>query len=114
LRVGNLDVQRDFCDVHDVVKAYILLLRKGRRGEPYNICSGKAIALREVLDVLIRESAGNTSISVEVDAAKLRKNDVHSLIGSNRKISEETGWSPRIPIDQTLRDLLANWRQRIG
>jgi GDP-4-dehydro-6-deoxy-D-mannose reductase len=114
IKVGNLDVRRDFCDVRDVVKAYILLLRKSRRGEPYNICSGKAIALREVLDFLIRESAGNTSISVEVDAAKLRKTDVHSLIGSNRKISEKTGWSPRIPIDQTLRDLLANWRQRVG
>ena len=114
VRVGNLDLRRDFCDVRDVVKAYILLLRKGRRGEPYNICSGKATALREVLDFLIRESAGNTSISVEVDADKLRKTEVHSLIGSNRRISEETGWSPRIPIDQTLLDLLANWRQREG
>jgi GDP-4-dehydro-6-deoxy-D-mannose reductase len=113
LRVGNLDVRRDFCDVRDVVTAYILLLRKGRRGEPYNICSGKAIALREVLEFLIRESAGNTSISVEVDAAKLRKTDVHSLIGSNRKISVETGWSPRIQMDRILRDLLANWRQRL-
>ena len=112
LRVGNLDVRRDFCDVRDVVKAYILLLRKGRRCEPYNICSGKVIVLREVLAFLIRESAGNTSISVEVDAAKLRKTDVHSIIGSNRRISEETGWSPRIPIDQTLRDLLANWREK--
>jgi GDP-4-dehydro-6-deoxy-D-mannose reductase len=114
LKVGNLDVQRDLCDVRDVVKAYILLLRKGRRGEPYNICSGKVIVLREVLDFLIRESAGNTSISVEVDAAKLRKTDVHSLIGSNRKISEEIGWSPEITIEQTLRDLLAYWRQRLA
>jgi GDP-4-dehydro-6-deoxy-D-mannose reductase len=112
LRVGNLDVRRDFCDVRDIVKAYILLLRKGRRGAPYNVCSGKAIALREVLDFLIIESAGNTPISVEVDVAKLRKTDVHSIIGSNRRISEETGWSPRIPIDQTLRDLLANWREK--
>jgi len=114
LKVGNLDVQRDFCDVRDVVKAYILLLRKGRRGEPYNICSGKAIALREVLDFLIRETFGKTPISVEVDAAKLRKTDVPFLIGCNRKISDETGWSPRIPIDQTLRDILAFWRQRLG
>ena len=98
LRVGNLDVRRDFCDVRDVVRAYVPPFKKGRRGEPYNICSGKAIALREVLDFLIRESAGNAAISVEVDPAKLRKTDVTSLMGSNQKISEETGWAPPIPI----------------
>jgi GDP-4-dehydro-6-deoxy-D-mannose reductase len=114
LKVGNLDVRRDFCDVRDVVKAYVLLLRKGRRGEPYNICSGKAIALHEILDLLIRESSANNSIPVEVDATKLRKNDVYVVIGSNRKISEETGWSPRISMSQTLRDSLAFWRQSVG
>ncbi len=113
LRVGNLDVRRDYCDVRDVVRAYILLLSKGRRGEPYNVCSGKAIALREVLDFLIRESVRNTPISVEVDAAKLRKTDALSLIGSNRKISEEASWSPEIPIKQTLYDLLDYWRRRL-
>jgi len=112
LRVGNLDVRRDFCDVRDVVKAYILLLRKGRRGEPYNICSGKAITLREVLDFLIRDASGNAPISVEIEPAKLRKVDMPFQIGSNQKISEETGWSPRIPIGQTLHDLLAYWRQK--
>jgi GDP-4-dehydro-6-deoxy-D-mannose reductase len=114
LKVGNLAVRRDFCDVRDVVKAYILLLRKGRRGEAYNICSGKAITLREVLDYLIQEAAVKTPVSIEVDEAKLRKTDAHCLIGSNRKISEETGWSPRIPMGQTLADLLADWRQRAG
>jgi GDP-4-dehydro-6-deoxy-D-mannose reductase len=114
LTAGNLDVKRDFCDVRDVVKAYILLLRKGRRGERYSICLGKVIALRDVLDFLIKESARNTEISVEVDATKLRKTEVHSLIGNNRKISEETGWLPEIPIEKTLRDLLAYWRQRLA
>ena len=113
LRVGNLGLQRDFCDVRDVVKAYICLMRKGRRGEVYNICSGNAIPLREILDLLISESAGHAPISIETDAAKLRKADVHSLLGSNRKISAEIGWSPRIPMAQTLSDLLNNWRQRL-
>jgi len=113
LKVGNLDVQRDFCDVRDVVKAYILLLRKGRWGESYNVCSGKAIALREILDFLVKGAAVSSPVSIEVDVAKLRKTDVHSLIGSNRKISEETGWSPRISINQTLRNILAFWRQRL-
>ena len=114
LKVGNLDIQRDFCDVRDVVKAYILLLKKGRRGEPYNICSEKAITLREVLDFLIREASENAPISIEIDPAKLRKVDMPFQMGSNRKISEEIGWSPRIPIGQTLRDLLAHWRHRVG
>ena len=113
LKVGNLEGRRDFCDVRDVVRAYLFLMRDGRRGEIYNVCSGRAIALREVLDFLIKEAAGNTPISVEVDVAKLRKTDVHFPIGSNRKISDETGWSPRISIDQTLHDILAFWRQRL-
>jgi GDP-4-dehydro-6-deoxy-D-mannose reductase len=73
LRVGNIDVRRDLCDVRDVVKAYILLLRKGRRGEPNNICPGKAIALREVMDILIRDASGNAPISVEIEPAKAGK-----------------------------------------
>jgi GDP-4-dehydro-6-deoxy-D-mannose reductase len=111
MKVGNLEVQRDFCDVRDVVRAYILLLRKGRRGEPYNICSGKAIALREILDFLVREAPRNVSISVEVDTGKLRKIDIPFHVGSNRKISEETGWLLRIPLDQSLHDSLVYWRK---
>ena len=114
LKVGNLDVHRDFCDVRDVVKAYILLLRKGRRGEAYNICSGKAIALREILNYLVKEAAASSPVSIEVDLDKLRKTDIAEQIGSNGKITEETGWSPKIPIDQTLRDLLAYWRLRLA
>jgi len=114
LKVGNLDVHRDFCDVRDVVKAYILLLRKGRRGEIYNVCAGKAIALREILNFLVKEAAVSSPVSIEVDLDKLRKTDIAEQIGSNGKITEETGWSPKIPIDQTLRDLLAYWRLRLA
>ena len=125
--VGNLDVKRDFCDVRDVVKAYILLMRKGLRGKVYNVCSGKALALREILDFLVGEAetgpphsperpgikAGrHQAIKVQVDPAKLRKTDVPLLLGSNSKLVAETGWSPRIPIEQTLRDLLAYWREK--
>ena len=125
LRVGNLDVRRDFSDVRDVVEAYVSLMRTGRRGEAYNVCSGKALALREILDFLVGEAraaggAGTAraaapgahapAIRVEVDPAKLRKTDVPLLIGDNRKIVAETGWSPLIPIAQTLRDLLSGVR----
>jgi len=129
IHVGNLDVKRDFSDVRDVVKAYIMLMRKGRRGKVYNVCSGKALALREILDFLIGEAETEPphsperpgikarrrqAIKVQVDPAKLRKTDVPLLLGSNSKLVAETGWSPRIPIEQTLRDLLAYWREKEG
>jgi len=125
--VGNLDVKRDFSDVRDVVRAYIMLMRKGRRGKVYNVCSGKALPLREILDFLIGEAETGPShsaerpgmkarrrqtIKVQVHPGKLRKTDVPLLLGSNSKLVAETGWSPRIPIEQTLRDLLAYWRER--
>jgi GDP-4-dehydro-6-deoxy-D-mannose reductase len=130
LRVGNLDVRRDFSDVRDVVEAYVALMRKGRRGQVYNVCSGKALALREILNFLVGEAGAGggvraaapgapaagghkrqaAAIRVEVDPAKLRKTDVPLLIGDNRKIVAETGWSPRISIAQTLRDLLSGVR----
>jgi GDP-4-dehydro-6-deoxy-D-mannose reductase len=131
LRVGNLDVRRDFSDVRDVVEAYVALMRKGRRGEVYNVCSGRAIALRDILDFLVGEAGGEgaagatapgahaagvgaahppPAIRVEVDPAKLRKTDVPFLVGDNRKIVAETGWSPLIPIAKTLRDLLSGVR----
>jgi len=111
IKVGNLKIRRDFCDVRDVVRVYILLLRKGRRGEVYNVCSGKSIPLGEILDFLVKESAVTNSVCIEVDPAKLRKDDAPWLVGSNRKIRIDTGWSPGISIDQTLRDLLIFWRQ---
>lgn len=114
LKVGNLDVQRDFCDVRDVVRAYLFLMRDGRRGEIYNVCSGRAVGLSVILDFLIREASGKTPISVEVDPAKFRKIDMRVQMGSNRKITEETRWLPRITIEQTLCDLLAYWRQRLA
>ena len=114
LKVGNLDVQRDFCDVRDVVKAYILLLKKGRRGEVYNVCSGRAVELSSIRDFLIREASRKTPISIEVDPAKLRKIDMPMQMGSNGKITEESGWLPRIPIEKTLCDLLAYWRQNLA
>lgn len=113
IRVGNLDVRRDFSDVRDVVRAYAALLEKGRKGEIYNICSGVAVSLREILDTLIREAdlGAKAPVAVEVDPAKLRKADQALLLGDNAKIRRETGWAPALPLDRTLRDLLAAWRE---
>ena len=112
IQVGNLDVVSDYCDVRDVVRAYILLLKKGKRGEVYNICSGKAVSLRKILDILVKEAKLREVVAIEKDPAKLKKFDMPVRLGKNNKIRNEVGWKPEIPIEQTLRDLLGFWRQR--
>lgn len=110
LRVGNLAVRRDYSDVRDVVRAYLLLMRKGRAGEVYNVCSGRAISLREVLSSLLAFST--RAVRIETDPAKLRKTDIPFLAGDGTKIKRETGWAADIPLDTTLRDLIEDWRAR--
>jgi GDP-4-dehydro-6-deoxy-D-mannose reductase len=110
IRVGNLEARRDFTDVRDTVRAYILLLQKGRKGEVYNICAGRGVALREILGSLVSSAARN--VRVEQDPERLRKVDIPSLVGDNRKIRKETGWVPQIPLQKTLADLLDYWRVR--
>ena len=111
IKVGNLEVKRDFLDVRDVVRAYILLVEKGRRGEVYNVCSGRAVSLKEILDLLL--SFSSQKIEVQVDSTKLRKADIPLLLGDNKKIKEETSWEPEIPLKQSLQDLLEYWRNKI-
>jgi GDP-4-dehydro-6-deoxy-D-mannose reductase len=108
LSVGNTGIQRDFLDVRDVVKAYVFLMEKGRNGEIYNICSGQAIALKNVLDKLL--SLTSEEIEVRIDPLKMRKTDIPLLVGDNQKIRNETSWEPEIPIEQTLSDLLEHSR----
>jgi len=111
LHVGNLDVRRDYCDVRDVVRAYLMLIKRGRRGEAYNVCSGEPAALRRILDFFVGEALVEGGVSVETDPRKLRKTDAPLLVGSNRKIVKEIGWTPGIPLERTLRDLLDFWRR---
>ncbi len=108
LFVGNIDVCRDFLDVRDVVQAYVKLLERGRSGETYNVASGKAVSLRKILERLCSRSSED--VRVHVDPGKLRKTDILHLQGDNRKLREETEWEWTIPLDQTLSDLLAYWR----
>jgi GDP-4-dehydro-6-deoxy-D-mannose reductase len=108
IHVGNISVQRDFIDVRDVVKAYYLLLDKGKKGEIYNISSGQAVSLEKILNILL--SFSSISIKVNVDTSKLRKTDMPLLMGNNEKLKKETFWKPEIPLKQTLSDLLQYWR----
>jgi GDP-4-dehydro-6-deoxy-D-mannose reductase len=109
IRVGNLEVRRDYADVRDVVRAYLLLLRKGRSGETYNVCTGRAVFLKDILAGLA--ALASKPVRVEVDPAKLRKTDIPFLAGDGSKIRRETGWEAEIPLDRTLRDLVESWRR---
>ena len=111
IKVGNLNVKRDFTDVRDMVRAYVLLIEKGRRGEDYNVCSGRAVSLRDILDLLL--SFSSKKIEAQVDPSKLRKADIPLLLGNNQKIKEETSWEPKILLKQSLRDLLEYWRKKL-
>ena len=112
IRVGNLDAQRDFTDVRDMVRGYVLALEKGEPGGCYNICQGKAYRIREVLDLLL--DMARLEVSVEEDPERMRPSDVPVLLGSAERFRERTGWEPRIPFEQTLRDLLDYWRDRLA
>jgi GDP-4-dehydro-6-deoxy-D-mannose reductase len=109
LVVGNLDARRDLTDVRDVVRAYRMILERGRPGRPYNVCSGRAISIRELLDRLVADA--RVPIRVRVDPARYRPNDIPLLLGSPQRIREELGWTPQFPLEQTLTDLLEYWRR---
>ena len=103
LLVGNLQPKRDFLDVRDVVEAYVQLARAGTAGDIYNVCSGSPISVREILGELIR--IAHVPVEVREDPSRMRPADVPLLYGSNAKLRRETGWSPRIPLRQTLQDV---------
>jgi GDP-4-dehydro-6-deoxy-D-mannose reductase len=108
LRVGNLESQRDITDVRDTVRAYHLVVQHGKAARPYNVCSGQAYRIRDLLDRLVARS--RIPIRVELDPARLRPSDNPIIAGNRSRIGSETGWEPRIPIQQTLDDLLDYWR----
>jgi GDP-4-dehydro-6-deoxy-D-mannose reductase len=108
IHVGNLDARRDFTDVRDMVEGYWLALEKGEPGEVYNLCSGKAYSIREVLDLLLGMS--KCKIEVRTDPRRLRPSDVPVLLGDGSKFHQVTGWAPKIPFEKTLADSLDYWR----
>lgn len=109
--VGNLAAQRDFTDVRDVVRAYALLIQKGSAGQTYNVGSGKAIAIREILDMIIAQST--TDVKVEVDPNKIRPVDVPIIEADTTLLKQTTGWEQKIQLQQTIRETLDYWRTRV-
>ncbi|MBI2431371.1 MAG: GDP-mannose 4,6-dehydratase [Candidatus Hydrogenedentes bacterium] len=112
LRVGNLEAARDFLHVQDVVRAYELAALKGHPGEAYNVCSGKAHRIQDVLDAMLEMAT--VKIEVEPDPARLRPVDVPRVEGAYLKLESHTGWLPNITFDTLLRDLLIDWRARLA
>ena len=109
--VGNLDSSRDFTDVRDMVKAYLLALEKCDPGEVYNVCSGKTIKISELLNLLL--SMTKKKIEVRQAPERMRPSDVEILQGDCSKFKKKTGWKPTIPFEKTMEDLLNYWRERV-
>jgi len=109
IRVGNLEVSRDFLDVRDVVRAYHLAATAGEAGEVYNLASGHPQSLRGLLDTLLALS----SISMRVEVDPTRPADTPVIYGSAEKFRRQTGWEPTIAFEQTLRDVLEYWREQV-
>jgi GDP-4-dehydro-6-deoxy-D-mannose reductase len=107
--VGNLTARRDFCDVRDVVRAYVMLITHGAPGEVYNVGSGTSHAIQDLLDTLLGTS--RVPIEVQVDPKRMRPSEVPEVICDATRIRERTGWRPTIPIEQSLHDILEYWRQ---
>jgi GDP-4-dehydro-6-deoxy-D-mannose reductase len=110
LLVGNLESRRDITDVRDTVRAYRLLVERGQPGRPYNVCSGRAYRVGDLLTTLVGLS--KLEIAVRQDPARMRPADIPVVVGDPARIRSETGWEPALRIERTLSDLLDYWRQR--
>ncbi len=110
IRVGNLSAARDFTDVRDVVRAYAMLVEKGQPGETYNVGSGHAVVIDEILKMILSNSSAE--IKVEVDANKLRPVDVPIIEADITKLQEATGWDRQIDLEQTIKETLDYWREQ--
>ena len=110
LKVGNIEPQRDIMDVRDTVRAYRAMMLSASPGEPYNVCSGRPVAVKELIALFVRHA--KVPIRIEQDPARFRPNDTPLLLGDVSRLQRGTGWTPQIPLEQTVADLLAYWRSQ--
>ena len=109
--VGNLSARRDVTDVRDVVRAYRLLIERGKPGDVYNVCTGVDLAIQTLADLLV--GLAERPIELVTDPSLLRPVDLPVLRGDASKLRGATGWEPAIPIEQTVADLLDDMRRRV-
>lgn len=110
LKVGNLEPQRDIMDVRDTVRAYRAMMQSARPGEPYNVGSGRPVPVKHLMQLFIEKA--KVPIRVEQDPARFRPNDTPLIVGDISKLTADTGWSTRVPLSQTVDDLLTYWRSQ--
>jgi len=108
LMMGNLESERDIMDVRDTVRAYQSMMQSARPGVPYNVCSGKPVQVRTLVDLLTSRS--RVPITIKQDPSRLRPNDTPLVLGDHSRLTTDTGWQPAISLEQTAADLLNYWR----
>jgi len=111
LWTGNRSVKRDFTDVRDIVRAYAMLIQAGKAGEIYNVGSGVAISLQKILDQI--QILAKRQIRMETDPKRLRPNEIPVIQADIRKLKEATGWERQIPLENTLEEMLDDWRKKL-
>ena len=111
LLMGNMESERDIMDVRDTVRAYQSMMQSAKPGIPYNVSSGIAIKVRTLVELLT--SKARVPVAIEQDPSRFRPNDTPLVLGDHSRLTADTGWSPQIPLERTVDDLLDYWRQQI-
>jgi len=111
LEVGDLEARRDLTDVRDVCRAYTLLLDSGVEPGQYNVASGRAVSMAEVVELLV--SLARCPVEVEQRPERMRPAEIPVLCGDPSKLERATGWKPEIPLEQTLADTLEYARKSL-
>lgn len=111
ITTGDLSIVRDFLDVRDVVKAYYILFKKGVSGQVYNICSGEGVTLENIIKTMCKILS--IEVKTQQNPALVRPNDNKIIIGSNAKIEQTTGWQPTYTLEESLKDILEYWNEKV-
>lgn len=111
IQVGNLSAQRDFTDVRDIVRAYVLAVEHGDAGQVYNIGSGQPVMIQTLLDRLLALS--HVQVDIQPDPQRMRPIDIPLVVCNAQRFQARTGWKPLFPFDQTIEDILNDWRIRV-
>jgi GDP-4-dehydro-6-deoxy-D-mannose reductase len=108
LTLGNLEPRRDLTDVRDTVRAYVAMMERATPGLPYNVCSGRGLAISELVNTL--RIRARCEVEIRQDPSLFRPNDPPLLVGDHSRLTTDTGWTPQVPFEQTVDDLLSYWR----
>jgi GDP-4-dehydro-6-deoxy-D-mannose reductase len=112
LQMGNLDSGRDIMDVRDTVRAYQAMMTSAKPGIPYNVCSGTPVSISTLVELM--RSTARVPIAIEQDPSRFRPNDTPLVLGDHSRLTADTAWSPKIPLAQTVEDLIFYWREQIA